>query len=154
MGDLNQTAEFERPVGGRATFLFRDTSSHEIEMSLQSLGAYKKAPHYLWFLPASGEPLLECHVIEDVVDLAIDLVSKAWEWYVPLVEAIGVSEENTVILNVDVRNTTSAVEALRSLAVKLLGSHPGLVKDNSTKRVWTREEIGNHPAWPNIVQRS
>jgi hypothetical protein len=153
MDDLNQTAQFERPDGSSATFLFRDTSAHAIEISLQSLGAYKKAPNYLWFLPSSGQ-LLECHVIGDVADRAIDLVWTAWEWYVPLVEAIGVSEENTVILDVHVRNTTSAMEALRSLALKLLEAHPGLVKDGTTERVWTQEEIANHPAWPNIVQES
>ena len=135
------TQEFLSPYAGHDSFLFTDTSCGELEGSMRSLGALPKLG--VWFYLGGDQPLLECNIIEDVVGHAIDLIWEAWEWYIPLFEALNVGPKNAVILNVSVLNEPSAPIALCTFALKLLNSHRGVVKDSNTNQVWTREEIAS-----------
>ena len=108
---------------GRAAFLFAQTSRLELDATMSALGACSKtgSPYSLgWIFPAGSQPLLDCRLIEDVEDYAIDLVWQAWLWYIPLLDAVGVEPQETVILEIAVRSEPSALKALRTFALKLL----------------------------------
>jgi hypothetical protein len=144
MDDSTQEFRSPSPHAGHVTFLFAHTSPQELDTTMRFLGAHSKAgatSRLGWLFPAGAQPLLDCDLIEDIADYAIDLVWDSWRWYIPLLEALGVEPENAVILNVKVRNEPSALIALHTFALKLLDSHGGVVKDSNTNQVWTREEI-------------
>ena len=108
------TQEFPSPssYAGSVAFLFRDTTLQHLYTTMRSLGASPAKLGAGWVLPVSGQPLLEIRLIEDVRDYAIDLIWEAWKFYVPLLDALGVNEENALIIDVRVRNDASAREAL------------------------------------------
>jgi hypothetical protein len=109
------------------------------------IGARPKAKFgHGWLFPISGQPLLDFDLIEDVVDYAIDLVWESWQLYIPLLDALSVSEADARIVNVTVPDEPSALKALRTFALTMLGNHEGVVRDSNTEQVWTREEIVNN----------
>ena len=138
----DSTQEVPSLYAGHVSFLFTDTSGRELEGSMRFLGALPKLGQ--WFYPGGAQPLLECTIIEDVEDYAIDLIWKAWEWYLPLFGALGVDPRNAVLLDVTVRDEPSALNVLRTFGLKLLDNHRGAVKDGNTNQVWSREEIANN----------
>ena len=132
------------PYTGYAAFMFAHTSPAALCATLRSLGAHlKPGPRNSWCYPEGDPPLLECHVIDDVRDYAIDLIWEVWKWYVPLLKILEVEELNALILSVSIRDQPSAIGALHTFAVKLLEKHRGAVKESRTNRVWMRDDIAN-----------
>jgi hypothetical protein len=148
MNHINDsTQEFPSPsvCAGSVAFLFAQASPQELDTTMCTLGAASKVAPFGpgWRFPAGSQPLLDFDLIEDVEDYAIDLIWKAWCWYIPLLDAVGVGPQDAVILKVVVRNEPSAHKALRTFALRLLDNHRGAVKDSVTNQVWTRDEIEN-----------
>ena len=144
MDESTQEFPSPSPFAGSVAFLFRDTTSQDLYTTMRSLGASPDKLGAGWLLPVSGQPLLEIRLIEDVLDYAIDLIWEAWKFYVPLLDALGVNEENALIIDVRVRNDVSAREALRTFTLTMLHNHAGVVRDSNTEHAWTREEIANN----------
>jgi hypothetical protein len=141
----DSTQDFLSPNAGTVAFLFRDTTPQELDTTMRSLGACPKAKlGHGWRFSASGQPSLDFDLIENVADYAIDLVWESWKFYVPLLEALFVSEAGVVIVNVAIPDDPSALKALRTIALTMLRNHNGVVRDSNTEHVWTPEEIASN----------
>lgn len=129
---------------GCVDFVFRDTKPKELDATMHSLGASPKSkpiPWPGWLYPSSENPLLDLDLIADVRNYAMDLVWESWQWFIPLLTALRVEDENAVIVRVGVRDDPTALNILHILTLMLLENHPGVVRDTITEEVWTREEI-------------